>query len=927
MSTTVLQMKLVPTFENIGIVVTYSGDSGKNNYAFSEYRTSGESGWYMGAPMFPGDGRAQQASSRKEWRGSILSLSPDTTYEVRVTFLDAEGVVGSPISGTVNTLNDILWSESSGMNYYVSPDGSDSNPGTSTSPKQHLSALAPLLSHGDTVYIRGTIYEDYGGPSSLPGPISLPSGTPSQYITITGEGTGVISWAYERYAKGLGSWYLYDSMNSIYRSEQFLTGGAIIWCGYGDSMMFPYASMSELQTNPYPSHGGYYYDGSYLYIRMADSSDPSGREINIVRTTDAGISSGWPEADEVLPACSYLHIADLNLKFVHTAVKIPGTRGCWIENNHIGPCARAVTMAGSTAQTVIRYNVMFNTFDPLWDWDFFKHNWMESAAIWTVGVSGVQNIIYGNECRGFFTAIEYCAWGTSAMGGEAALWHYNRNSDFDVYDNTVYDCIDDAIELDGGCVNARCYRNFTYNCRTCISVAPCSWGPLYYWRNRGIDFRDCYYKLGFTNMSAGYLLAVNNTGQSHYSSASMIAHGITSFGGEHGIRNHNFINEIMDIYGLIIYMLDRPQNYFENNLYRSYRYDNGGSSLIARYNGKTFASLATMQADQPDQDLHSVYGDPMLDESLAPLPSSPVISAGRIIPGVNDQDYEGDAPNIGAVESTGVPSPPLARFSYDKTTGEAPLTVHFTDMSVGLIDTWLWDFGDGHTSGDKNPTHIYTVEGNYTPTLTVTGPGGQDDSQGDTPIHVTPGVVTYVLTIHIKTITSTPVDGGTTEPAPGSYVKTGTVAVTALPYSDYILKEWREDDVVIAEGETNPLQVTMNTDRDITAVFEYVEPPPDQFVVSIVPLGNGTTKPSPGNYPVDVGTVLTLEAIPDPGNKFERWEGDISRTIPVVEITVNANMTVIAVFSEKASLVVPVVATAAVVGAIAFTMSNFGRRK
>jgi PKD repeat protein len=33
--------------------------------------------------------------------------------------------------------------------------------------------------------------------------------------------------------------------------------------------------------------------------------------------------------------------------------------------------------------------------------------------------------------------------------------------------------------------------------------------------------------------------------------------------------------------------------------------------------------------------------------------------------------------------------------------------------------TWHWDFGDGHTSDEKNPSHIYSNPGHYTVTLTV----------------------------------------------------------------------------------------------------------------------------------------------------------------------------------------------------------------
>ncbi|HJH25491.1 MAG TPA: hypothetical protein C5S37_01685 [Methanophagales archaeon] len=53
----------------------------------------------------------------------------------------------------------------------------------------------------------------------------------------------------------------------------------------------------------------------------------------------------------------------------------------------------------------------------------------------------------------------------------------------------------------------------------------------------------------------------------------------------------------------------------------------------------------------------------------------------------------------------------------------SPMTVDFTDMSLGDVTSWFWDFGDGGTSEEQKPTHEYTT-GVYTVSLTVTGPGG-----------------------------------------------------------------------------------------------------------------------------------------------------------------------------------------------------------
>ncbi len=64
-----------------------------------------------------------------------------------------------------------------------------------------------------------------------------------------------------------------------------------------------------------------------------------------------------------------------------------------------------------------------------------------------------------------------------------------------------------------------------------------------------------------------------------------------------------------------------------------------------------------------------------------------------------------------------------ANFRGVARTGEPGLKVFFTDLSTPTpgcqIMVWLWDFGDGSTSNQQNPTHIYGHDGTYTVTLTV----------------------------------------------------------------------------------------------------------------------------------------------------------------------------------------------------------------
>lgn len=58
--------------------------------------------------------------------------------------------------------------------------------------------------------------------------------------------------------------------------------------------------------------------------------------------------------------------------------------------------------------------------------------------------------------------------------------------------------------------------------------------------------------------------------------------------------------------------------------------------------------------------------------------------------------------------------------------GAVPLEVQFSDRSSGAITSRLWSFGDGSTSAEKDPVHVYTRQGNYTVALTVTGSSGTD---------------------------------------------------------------------------------------------------------------------------------------------------------------------------------------------------------
>ena len=71
---------------------------------------------------------------------------------------------------------------------------------------------------------------------------------------------------------------------------------------------------------------------------------------------------------------------------------------------------------------------------------------------------------------------------------------------------------------------------------------------------------------------------------------------------------------------------------------------------------------------------------------------------------------------------------PSASFKADLTTACVPAAVQFTDHSTSppgsTVTSWQWDFGDGGTSTQQNPSHIYANTGFYTVTLQITNSNG-----------------------------------------------------------------------------------------------------------------------------------------------------------------------------------------------------------
>jgi len=194
--------------------------------------------------------------------------------------------------------------------------------------------------------------------------------------------------------------------------------------------------------------------------------------------------------------------------------------------------------------------------------------------------------------------------------------------------------------------------------------------------------------------------------------------------------------------------------------------------------------------------------------------------------------------------NTGPPPAPVANFSGSPTSGTAPLTVNFTDLSTGSITSWSWTFGDGGTSTLQNPSHQYTSAGTYNVTLTVTGPGGSDGETKNGYITVSPCIA--------------PTAGFTGSPTSGDYplaVSFTNQSTGATSYS------WNFGDGGTSTA-TNPshtytaagtFTVTLTatnscgSDQEVKTNYITVTTPPCD-----PPVANFSGSPTSGNYPLAV---------------------------------------------------------------------------
>ena len=181
-----------------------------------------------------------------------------------------------------------------------------------------------------------------------------------------------------------------------------------------------------------------------------------------------------------------------------------------------------------------------------------------------------------------------------------------------------------------------------------------------------------------------------------------------------------------------------------------------------------------------------------------------------------------------------------------------------------------------------------------TPSVGYTFTSWTGDASGSAnPLSVTMNAnktVTANFTLNAYTLNVTATNGSVVKnPSQTTYNHGTSVQLTATPNTGYTFTSWSGD----ATGSTNPLTVTMTSNKNITANFTAIV---GSFTLNVTAV-NGTVVKNPDLVGYVSGASVQLTATPSSGYTFTSWSGDATGTVNPVTVVMNSNKNVTANFT------------------------------
>jgi uncharacterized repeat protein (TIGR02543 family) len=232
--------------------------------------------------------------------------------------------------------------------------------------------------------------------------------------------------------------------------------------------------------------------------------------------------------------------------------------------------------------------------------------------------------------------------------------------------------------------------------------------------------------------------------------------------------------------------------------------------------------------------------------------------------------------------ATGTTNPVTITMDANKT-----LTANFTLIPYTLTTTTAGT-GSGTISGAGTYNYGSTATSTASPSTGSTFTGWSNAATGTTnPVSISmtsAKTLTGTFTLIDYTLT-TATSGTGTVTAGGTYPYSTVRTMTATPGTGQQFTGWSG----AATGTTNPINITVDSNKTLTATFA-----PINYTLTTATSGSGSITAG-GSYPY--GTVRSITATPGTGQTFTGWSGAATGTTNPVNVTIDANKTLMATFT------------------------------
>ncbi len=614
-------LELYANLETGGVTASVNGDANRNATVNLQWRRVGEPAFHPAQPLVRVDA--------SHLVGSLFHLLPATAYEISATLSDPDGVSGAATRTTSASTRADTLPEPSLRTLYVATTGSDDHDGLSPAHAlRSLQRAADLAQPGDLVRVAPGRYHESVDIAH--------SGSAAQPIVFRGDGSGVVLDGSTTLAAGT-PWVALGG--GVFRTPLGFDTAHVV---SEQGRLFRYASASALQTLAAGAPGGFWFDAGtrQLSIKFADGSSPATHTLAVA------------DLDTAFTVDGLAHVRIENFDIRHygsdeygKGVYLRRSSDCIVRNNRFLDLGSAGIWVKGGSRHRIEDNDFRDTSITQWPWPVTKGSTAENNAILFTDDIGRGNVIRRNQTDGSFNGIAPCGSQPPAGG---------FSNETDVYRNVLRHHNDDALEPDGYCANLRIFDNRISDSHMGISVAPTSPGPVWIVRNIGWNIGNTRshvldgYLSSFLKINSGYAEQVGPLLMYHNTIATTVASTEALYllnpGNASTLRSRNNL-----------YAATRDVWVKVNPIAVDADYDllhSSDDGSFVRWMGTHYANLAALRSGL-GLELNGLSAPPRLSAAengnFLPLPDSPVIDRGVVLPGIND-GFSGAAPDIGAIE-------------------------------------------------------------------------------------------------------------------------------------------------------------------------------------------------------------------------------------------------------------------------------------